>query len=219
MATCPQSDYRNGVEAVEEGLKACEISDWQYWEAVDVLAAAYAESGDFDQAIQFGNLALSLPGLSPKDRMLLQDRLSFYQSSNAIRDGGPSGGSRNLIDEGVRAYAELIMTARSGASTPFYLRIQAHPSRRPCSSFFDGMPDETSRAPWAPSNRLPLTNAFYYRGLTYERKQQWDNAIADFTTVIRREPASTAALRERGITYSRKGEMSGPFEILTRSFA
>ena len=207
LATCPQSDYRNGAEAVEEGLKACELSDWQYWAAVDTLAAAYAESGDFDRAIQFGNLALSLPGLSPKDRMLLQERLSFYQSSNAIRDEGPSEGSRNLIDEGVRAYARgdydralrcfnAVLPPNPGASVAAEL-----------FRLFDAMPDETSRAPWAPSKRLPLTNAFYYRGLTYQREQQWDNAIADFTTVIRREPASSAALRERGVAHSMKGEM------------
>jgi tetratricopeptide (TPR) repeat protein len=52
-----------------------------------------------------------------------------------------------------------------------------------------------------------LTNGFYYRGLTYERKHQWEKAIADFTMVILREPESTPALSERGVSYSMKGEI------------
>lgn len=64
-----------------------------------------------------------------------------------------------------------------------------------------------------------MTNGFYYRGLSYERKRQWDNAIADFSTAIWREPHSRLALAERGITRNRKGEPGNAlpdFEAMTR---
>ena len=51
-----------------------------------------------------------------------------------------------------------------------------------------------------------MTNGFYYRGLSYERKREWDKAIADFSTAIWREPRSRLALAERGICCNRKGE-------------
>lgn len=64
---------------------------------------------------------------------------------------------------------------------------------------------DSRSVPWASDERA-LTNAFYYRGLIYQEKQEWDKAIADFTTVIRREPESALALFERGESYGSKRE-------------
>jgi tetratricopeptide (TPR) repeat protein len=208
LATCPQSDYRDGPEAIEKGLKACDITYWQYGEAVDALSAAYAEVGDFDRASALTNLALALSGSSPKDRDFFHERLLAYQSHNSIRDVGPLPGNRNLIDEGVRAYARNDFDL---ALRCFNEVLPPNPGASIAATlfpFFDGAPDQKNHAPWAASERLPVTNAFYYRGLTYRRKRQWDSAIADFTTVLRREPASAPALRERGDTYCLKGETS-----------
>lgn len=56
-----------------------------------------------------------------------------------------------------------------------------------------------------------MTNGFYYRGLSYKAKREWDKAIADFSTAIWREPESSVALAERGITYRHKGQMDRAF--------
>jgi tetratricopeptide (TPR) repeat protein len=56
-----------------------------------------------------------------------------------------------------------------------------------------------------------MTNGFYYRGLSYKGKREWDAAIGDFTTALRREPESTLALAERGITYRHKGQTERAF--------
>jgi tetratricopeptide (TPR) repeat protein len=64
-----------------------------------------------------------------------------------------------------------------------------------------------------------MTNGFYYRGLSYERKREWDKAIADFSTAIWREPHSRLALAERGISCNRKGEPERAlrdFEVMMR---
>ena len=205
LATCPEDTYRNGAEAIAEGLRACEISYWEDWEAVDVLGAAYAENGDFDRAIEFVSLALTLPGSSPKDRILMQNRLSLYQARIAIRDMGSTGGSRNPVEEGVNAYARHDYDR---ALSYLNALLPPNPAESISSELFQFLhrsQDRVSGIPWASEGRA-LTNAFYYRGLTYGGKYQWDKAIADFDTVILREPESTLALSERGVSYSMKGE-------------
>lgn len=206
LATCPEPAYRNGAEAIAEGLQACEISYWSDWAAVDVLAAAYVEHGDFDRAIEFAKLAQSLSGLSPKDRDLLEDRLSLYQDRIAVRDMGVSRGSRNPIDEGLSAYAR----GDYDRALRCFNAVLPPNSDELLSAVFSPFPydteEKTRGVPWAVSEGRALTNAFFYRGLAYQRKHQWDKAIADFTTVIHREPQATATRRERGVTYGMKGE-------------
>lgn len=208
MATCQNAAYRNGADAVAEGLKACEISYWNNWYAADVLAAAYAEEGDFDRAIQFAKLALSLPGSSRTERVSMEERLSRYEMRLPARDSGISAGKRTRIEEGVSAYTRQDY---DGAIRHFDAVLPPNPGASISATlfhFFDGTYARpgTNRAPWAPSEVLQLANAFYYRGLAYQRKREYDNAIADFTAALHWEPKSSPVLRERGVTYSMKGE-------------
>jgi len=59
-ATCPETRYRNGRVALTEATKACGLTNYQKPEFLDTLAAAYAETGDFDRAVQFEEKALSI---------------------------------------------------------------------------------------------------------------------------------------------------------------
>lgn len=206
LATCPDPTYRNGAEAVAESLQTCEKSYWGDWAAVDVLSAAYAEHGDFDRAIEFANLALSLPGLSPKDRVLVEERLSLYQDRIAIRDMGPTKGGRNLIDQGVSAYAQ---GDYDRALRCFNAVLPPNPGDSLSAVLFPflyGPKEARKEVPWAVPESPALINGFFYRGLAYQKKHQLDEAIADFTTVLQQEPQATEARRERGATYTTKGE-------------
>jgi tetratricopeptide (TPR) repeat protein len=61
LATCRDDSIRNGQEALRDAKHACELTGFKRPEIVGMLAAAYAEAGDFPQAIasaeQTGTLA------------------------------------------------------------------------------------------------------------------------------------------------------------------
>ena len=56
LATADSDDIRNGRKAVEMATKVCEAP--HDGDSVGILAAAYAESGDFENAIKFAKMAV-----------------------------------------------------------------------------------------------------------------------------------------------------------------
>jgi tetratricopeptide (TPR) repeat protein len=211
LATCPHDAYRDGKEAVAEATKGCELSHWETWYGLDVLSVAYAELGDFEQATTFANRALQRPGLSAKDRVLIEQRLSRYALGISIRDIGGAEMVPTLFEEAIRAYTRhdfdrtirclnLVLPPNAGRSVSAAL-----------FHFFDGTRDPRQLPPWSPKDRDETTNGFYYRGLAYEKRREWNSAVADFSTAIWREPTSGAALAERAICYEDQGDTDRAF--------
>lgn len=85
-ATCPDSSFRNGKEALQESTKACELTKWREGDTVDTLAAAYAEAGDFIQATKYQMQALGLGPIAPDSLKEMQKRLRLYQAHKPFRD-------------------------------------------------------------------------------------------------------------------------------------
>lgn len=86
-ATCPNASFRNGQEAVQDSTKACEISKWKDADLIDTLAAAYAETSDFDQAIKYQQQALaSRPLGAPDSLKAMQRHLRSYQARKPVRE-------------------------------------------------------------------------------------------------------------------------------------
>ena len=85
-ATCPEASFRNGKEAVQEAIKACELTNWKNPHGLDTLAAAYAEIGDFDQAEKYQTEALGRNGVYPFRRKKMQERLELYRQRKPYRD-------------------------------------------------------------------------------------------------------------------------------------
>ena len=80
LGTCPQSGFRDGKKAVEYATKACELSDWKDPPSIDTLAAAYAEVGDFEQAIKWETNFLGTSNLSSEDTAGGKSRLALYKA-------------------------------------------------------------------------------------------------------------------------------------------
>lgn len=82
-ASCPDEKFRDGAKAVADATKACELTDWTDPEALDTLAAAHAESGDFEKGVEFSQKAIDLADDDSKPD--LQSRLDLYKNHKPFR--------------------------------------------------------------------------------------------------------------------------------------
>jgi len=83
MATCPNARFRNGKKAVEYGTKLCELTKWQDFGSLDTISAAYAEAGDFKNAVKWQTKAISLA--PENEKADLQAHLELYKSNKPFR--------------------------------------------------------------------------------------------------------------------------------------
>jgi tetratricopeptide (TPR) repeat protein len=84
-ATCPDSVLRNGRMAVRDATRACEGTHWKDADYIDTLAAAYAETGDFAHALQYGRQAIAIGG---GKRSELEQDLRLFEKSQPVREAG-----------------------------------------------------------------------------------------------------------------------------------
>jgi tetratricopeptide (TPR) repeat protein len=97
FATCPDESIRDGRRAVELAEKAMRLSAGKIPMVLRVLAAAYAENGQFSQAIERAQRGSDLansqgnPGLAAE----LQSNIALYQAGTPLRDPSlaPGGSS------------------------------------------------------------------------------------------------------------------------------
>ena len=85
LATCPEEAIRNGKQAVEYARKACEQSQWKIPAIIDTLAAALAETGDFEGAVKFQSWYVTL---DPKEKGG-RERLELYKAKKPYREEKP----------------------------------------------------------------------------------------------------------------------------------
>ena len=82
-SACPLTQLRDGPSAIGAAKRICIRRSWNDWRSVSCLAAAYAEAGDFEHAIEFAKQALEL---APKDeKPTRKDRLALYESGHPYR--------------------------------------------------------------------------------------------------------------------------------------
>jgi tetratricopeptide (TPR) repeat protein len=94
-ATCPVRAMRDGPRSVKEAREACEASNWENFATVDTLAAGFAESSDFEKAINFQWFAVSLIP-EGEDREAVERRLHLYENHQPYRESRPAQPSKKL---------------------------------------------------------------------------------------------------------------------------
>jgi tetratricopeptide (TPR) repeat protein len=84
-AACPDARYRDGKRAIESATRACELTGWKVGYAVGSLAAAHAETGDFDAAVKWQAKANTL---YPTDEIKARGevRLKLYRDRKPYRE-------------------------------------------------------------------------------------------------------------------------------------
>jgi tetratricopeptide (TPR) repeat protein len=89
LATHPQASFRNGWLAVKLARQVVQARASERPEDLDLLAAAYAEAGRFDEAVAAQQKALERAATaSPPDRVKeREERLHLYQKQQPYREG------------------------------------------------------------------------------------------------------------------------------------
>jgi serine/threonine-protein kinase len=88
LATCPDDKARDGKRAVEYATTACERTGWKDPLCLDTLAAAYAEAGQFEEAVRYQARALENPEHKGDRRTGARRRLELYLHKKPVRDQG-----------------------------------------------------------------------------------------------------------------------------------
>jgi tetratricopeptide (TPR) repeat protein len=89
LASAADDQFRSGERALGEATKACEIGGQQNWWYLSVLAAARAETGDYEAAMRDNRKATELAPDEAKS--YLRNRLSLYQRNLPFRQQFESG--------------------------------------------------------------------------------------------------------------------------------
>lgn len=86
LATCPEQSQRDGKQAVKLATKSCEQSGWQNANEIGTLAAAYAESGDFANAIKYQEKAIAMTKGDFPEPAQMKDMLALFRQHKPYRE-------------------------------------------------------------------------------------------------------------------------------------
>jgi hypothetical protein len=57
---------------------------WKDEDMIDTLAVAYAETGDFDSAVQYVSQALAMKGISPESAKVFREHVALFQQRKRV---------------------------------------------------------------------------------------------------------------------------------------
>lgn len=90
LATWPSEEIRDGEHAVVHARHACELSDWKDPLLLDTLAAAYAESGDFQSARNYLDAAIQLMDDEIQVKSEVVRKQKLYKANKPYRESIPA---------------------------------------------------------------------------------------------------------------------------------
>jgi len=95
LATHPDATLRNGTEAVQLAERACQQTNHRNVGALDTLAAAYAEVGRFQEAVQTAESALQIAQSAGQPQLVqsIRAHADAYRLSRPVREKRAQGAS------------------------------------------------------------------------------------------------------------------------------
>ncbi len=84
LATSTVDELRDGARAIDVAAKACDVTEYKQAHILSTLAAGYAETGDFDKAIEWSTKAVELGEGDMKEQ--LQAELESYRQKKPWRE-------------------------------------------------------------------------------------------------------------------------------------
>jgi tetratricopeptide (TPR) repeat protein len=86
LATSPDEGVRDGKRAIELATKAAKLTDNKQAHILSTLAAAYAETGDFDKAAEWSKKAVDIGSEDPETNDQLKKELASYGEKKPWRE-------------------------------------------------------------------------------------------------------------------------------------
>ncbi len=88
LATNEDEKVRNGGRAVEVATGICEATQYKDYRFFSTLSAAYAEDGDFENAIEIAKKAIEMASAKGDDRTIasMKKRIEQFESEEPVRD-------------------------------------------------------------------------------------------------------------------------------------
>jgi len=88
LATCPEASLRDGGRAVKLAQQAERLGRGESPQILDTLAAAYAEAGQFGEAVETAKRALNLTAVQNNQPLAeaIQARLKLYEAGSPYRE-------------------------------------------------------------------------------------------------------------------------------------
>jgi len=103
LATCPHDELRSGKEALTMARKACEMTQNKNHLALQSLAAALAETGDFKEAEKIGTQAANIAKGAGQDKLSASIAFvtnQFYKNGKAYREIDPKAPPQDAGEDG-----------------------------------------------------------------------------------------------------------------------
>ncbi len=202
LSTNPAPSGTHGSLAVSFARRACELADWRQVDSLEALAAAYAECGNFEQAIQWQNRAMGITS-SPVDKTAGQ-RLTLYQSRQPYRD--LSGYADRVTARGdadvnsgspLRAIASYTEALRVEPDHVEALKGRAG-LRYDRREYAKAIEDFDAVLRIQPQDEYALK----WRGAAHQFLSHFREAVSDYTHALHSEPTDIDLLNWRGDVYT-----------------
>jgi hypothetical protein len=92
--------WRDGKRAVASARKACELTNWEHPSCLEVLAAAYAECGDFEAAKKWQQTSIEKTASDEGAKMRAQELLKCYEAGKPYSARTPE--STEVLNDALR---------------------------------------------------------------------------------------------------------------------